>query len=106
MINFIIVEVVDRQNLPNTIVNFFVKLFTNNTFTNVWVRKPFSCSYCLTFWTSLIYLFCVISPTSFITIIVLSLINAIFTKVTYYILMMFDLFIELVFNWLHKLLKL
>lgn len=106
LINFIIVELVDRQNIPNTIANFIASKITNNSITNVWVNKPFNCSYCLTFWISLIYLL-TINPFTLLWLIVaisIALLNAIYTKLIYYVLGFIDLAIDLVFNKLHNLL--
>lgn len=104
LINFIFVELIDRQNVPNKIANYIAKRLTNNTLTNVWVNRPFSCSYCMTFWTSLIYLL-TLNPFTFFWLIVsvsIALVSSIYTRLIYYILSFIDLSIELVFNKLHK----
>lgn len=106
LINFIIVEIVDRQNIPNKIANFIASKITNNTITNVWLNRPFNCSYCLTFWASLIYLLS-INPFTLLWLIVaisIALFNAIYTKLIYFVLGFIDASIELVFNKLHKML--
>jgi hypothetical protein len=103
-INFILVELVDRQNIPNQIFNMIFKRLTNNTLTNVWLNKPFNCSYCLTFWISLIFLLCTfkLSFVSILFLICFALINAKLTLLTYYILDCLNLLNDLVFNKLHN----
>lgn len=104
LINFIIVELVDRQNIPNQIANFITKHITNGNITNVVLGKPFNCSYCLTFWITLIYML-FLNPITIgwlICAVSIALGCAIYTRVTYYTLMVYDCVIELVFKWLHK----
>lgn len=103
LINFIVVELVDRQNIPNQIANYFIRKLTKNKFTYVNLTKPFNCSYCITFWLSFIYM---ILTNDFGTLpiclsVTYSLVNAILTRTTYYILGLFDRLIEKIFKTLY-----
>ena len=103
-INFIVVELVDRQNIANKIANFISKRLTNNTLTNVWVNKPFNCSYCMTFWISLLFLLFNVQFTflGILFAVAMALFNAMYTHFTYYILETVSMFIRFIFNKLHK----
>lgn len=107
LINYIIVELVDRQNIPNQIGSWLVSKITRNKFSNVFVNKPFSCSYCLTFWLSLIYMAFEIDYTilSICSVIAFALINATLTRSTYYILGLIDSINEKIFKLLYEKIK-
>lgn len=109
LLNLIMVELIDRQNIPNKITSFISRKLTNNSITFVEAPKPFSCSYCMTFWTTLIYLLCVVPTFSILWLVVaisISLLNAIYTKLTYYILIILEAIIDKTFSKIYNKLKL
>lgn len=101
LINFIITEVWDKLNFPNTIAGILTGWITNGRITNVILKPPLGCSFCMVFWISVIYLLVV--NTSILPAIAISLLNGILTKPMLYIINLFEDIVDNIFNKLNNL---
>lgn len=103
LINFIITYVWDILNFPNTIAGMFTGLITNGRITNVQLKPPLGCSFCMIFWCSLIYL--LIGKYAILPAIALSLLNAMLSKVTLYTITLIDNIIDKIFRYLDSVIN-
>lgn len=85
-VSFVII--IDYLDAPNDIAGTIMGLITNGKITHVRLKKPFGCSLCMTFWTTLILLL-IVNP----LMCWLSLIYAISTKYIFYLINLVDLII-------------
>lgn len=105
LINFIITYVWDILNFPNTIAGKFTGLLTGGRITNVQLKPPFGCSFCMIFWCSLIYLLIGEYAILPLPAIALSLLNAMLSKVTLYTITLIDNIIDKIFRYLDSLIN-
>lgn len=91
-INIIIVLIWDIFRAPQNIADTAAEILTKGKIHHIELRKPFGCSLCITFWTSLIltYIFCETSLEGYLVATLISLINAYATKYTYSIILLFE----------------
>ena len=82
------VIIIDYLDAPNEIAGNIMGLITKGKITHVRLNKPFGCSLCMTFWTTLILLL-IVNP----CMCWLSLIYAICTKYIFYLINLIDLII-------------
>lgn len=85
-VSFVII--IDYLDAPNEIAGTIMGLITKGKITHVRLKKPFGCSLCMTFWTTLILLL-IVNP----LMCWLSLIYAIITKYIFYLINLIDLII-------------
>ena len=103
LINLIIVYVWDVLNFPNTIAGIITGLFTNGKITNVQLKPPFGCSFCMIFWVSVIYL--LICKLALLPAIAIGLVCAFSSKITLYSITLIDSIIDKVFRYLERLIN-
>lgn len=95
LINLIIVTVWDILNFPNELASSVMSMLTKGVIKNVTLKKPFGCSLCLTFWTTVIY-FLSCMPLGFYNILLytaVALFSAYFTTYTYMLINLINSFI-------------
>lgn len=103
LINFIITYVWDILNFPNTIAGICTGWITKGRITNVQLKPPLGCSFCMIFWCTLIYL--LIGKYAILPSIALSLINGILSKVTLYTITLIDNIIDNIFRYLERIIN-
>lgn len=98
--------IIGYLDAPNQIASHFMELITEGKIKTVYVRKPFSCPLCMTFWISLFYLcFHIHSFQDFILAVFLSVLNAFLTKSILYGIQVFERFISKIFAVLDRLIS-
>lgn len=107
LINFIVVVIIGYLNAPNEILSSLFNHFTNGRIKEVTLKKPLGCPLCMCWWISWIYLLIALPFTwhYFLIGVVLSLLNALLTKYTLYIIETVDLALCRLLGWLQQLLK-
>lgn len=91
---------------PNQISSRFVELLTKGKIKTVYLKKPFSCPLCMTFWISFFYLcFHIHSFQDFVFALFLSILNAFLTKPILYTIQVFERFISKIFSTLDRLIS-
>lgn len=103
LINFIITYVWDILNFPNTIAGICTGWITKGRIKHVELKPPLGCSFCMIFWCTLIYL--LIGKYAILTAISLSLLNAMLSKVTLYIITLIDNIIDRIFRYLDSIIN-
>lgn len=100
LINLIIVYVWDILNFPNTLAGMITGLLTNGKITNVQLKPPFGCSFCMIFWVSLILL--LVSSYNLLPAVFISLLSAYCSKIVLYLYTILDNLVEVIFTHLEK----
>ena len=106
MINLIFVILIGYLDAPNDILSSIMNWISKGKIKRVELKKPWGCPLCMTFWCSWIASLIILPFTFkwFLIGLLLSLINAVLTKYTLYILETLDLAIIKLLSWLqHKL---
>lgn len=98
LINIIITYVWDILNFPNKIAGILTAIITDNKITNVELKPPFGCSFCMIFWIALIYLLC--NGVALLVAISVALLVAYLNKITLYIILLLDSILERIFRFL------
>ena len=80
-INIILTTIIGIWDAPNQIASGIMEILTKGKLKKVYMKKPFSCPLCMTFWISFIYLcFYIDSFQSFVFYLFLSVLNAYLTQ--------------------------
>lgn len=98
LINIIITYVWDILNFPNKIAGLLTALLTNNRITNVELKPPIGCSFCMIFWIALIYLLC--NGIALLVAIGVALLIAYLNKITLYTITLLDSIVDRIFRFL------
>lgn len=98
--------IIGYLDAPNQIASQIMELITEGKIKTVYVRKPFSCPLCMTFWISFFYMcFHIHSFQDFILAVFLSILNAFLTKPILYTIQVFERFISKIFAVLDRLIS-
>ena len=80
-INIILTTIIGIWDAPNQIASGIMEILTKGKLKQVYLKKPFSCPLCMTFWVSFFYLcFYMDSFQSFVFCLFLSVLNAYLTQ--------------------------
>lgn len=107
LINLIFVILIAYLDAPNEILSSIMNLLSKGKIKRVELKKPFGCPLCMTFWCSWLVSLIILPFTLkwFLVGLLASLLNAILTKYTLYILETLDLAIIKLLSWLQQKLK-
>ena len=102
-----IVLIWDWFNAPNEIASQLMNWLSKGKITRVELKKPWGCPLCMCWWISWVYLLITLPFTwhYFLIVVGLSLLNALLTKYTLYIIETIDLVLCKLLGWLQQLLK-
>ena len=102
-----IVLIWDWFNAPNEIASQLMNWLSKGKITRVELKKPWGCPLCMCWWISWVYLLITLPFTwhYFLIGVGLSLLNALLTKYTLYIIETIDLVLCKLLGWLQQLLK-
>lgn len=103
LINLCIVLIWDIFRAPQEIADSIAELLTKGKIHSVHLRKPWGCSLCMTFWTSLIItlIFCERSLEGYVMALFISLVNAYLTTYTYQFILLGEKILNKIINYIN-----
>lgn len=107
LINLIFVILIAYLDAPNEILSHIMNWLSKGKIKRVELKKPLGCPLCMTFWCSWLVSLIILPFTLkwFLVGLFASLLNAILTKYTLYIIETLDLAIIKLLSWLQQKLK-
>ena len=104
LINIIITYTWDILNYPNIIAGIIAGWLSKGRIKSVYLKAPLGCSFCMIFWSSLIYLL-IFSELAILPIIAIGLACAFSSKITLYSITLIDNVIDKIFRGIDTLIN-